>query len=236
MCFAVGSEKDLDICIIWGYRREGMLILFCSIRGETPSPQGRWEGYQAEVCLPMGWEQGNFRCPNLEQLSKVQFSCLCFSVSLTFLKYFWAGEADSFSYPRKVSVFLTSLTSKQGFAQVWHVLNFERGIHSGIVEKGGPIWKSHMKAESKLWPRDKILLWVLFLEIRSCFLVSWNSLGTGTNTQPSSLNPKISIWSHFSVSVWSHRVIDAFLNCSSVSKQRGCFFKSLSVKHKYKTD
>lgn len=88
-----------------------------------------------------------------------------------------------------------------------------------------------MKAESELWPRDRILLQVLFLKIRSCFLVSWNSLGTGTNTESSSLNPKISIWSHFSISVWSHRVIDAFLNWSSVSKQRE-YFKSLSAKHK----
>lgn len=93
--------------------------------------------------------------------------------------------------------------------------------------------KSYMKAESELWPRDRILLQVLFLKIRSCFLVSWNSLGTGTNTEPSSLNPKISVWSHFSISVWSHRVIDAFLNCISVSKQRE-YFKRLSAKHKYK--
>lgn len=117
ICLAVGSKKDTDVCIIWGYQKEGMLILLLEHQWwDSPCPGGRWEMHWAEVCLPTGCGQGDFRCPKLEQLSKVEFSCLCFSVSLTFLKYFWAGEANGFSYSGKVFIPLMSLTSKQGFA------------------------------------------------------------------------------------------------------------------------
>lgn len=97
-CFAVGFKKDMGICIIWGYQKEGMLILLLQHQWrDSPSPRGRWEMPWAEVCLPMGCRQEDFRCLQSEQLSKVQFSCLCFSVNLTFLKHFWGSEASRFS-------------------------------------------------------------------------------------------------------------------------------------------
>lgn len=78
----------MDICIIWGYQKEGMLILLLQHQWRDSPPHGRWEMQWAEVCLPMGCGQEDFRCLQSEQLSKVQFSCLCFSVNLTFLKHF----------------------------------------------------------------------------------------------------------------------------------------------------
>lgn len=76
--------------------------------------------------------------------------CFPFSVNLTFLKYFWLDESNSFFYLREGSVPLMSLTSKQGFSQSTDGEMFESGIHSRIAEKGGHIAKSYMKAEFSL--------------------------------------------------------------------------------------
>lgn len=141
------------------------------------------------------------------------------------ISHFWSiyGQmslSPRFSYLGEGSISLMNLTSKQGFAQSTDGEIFESDIHSRIAEKDGHIAKSYMQTEYSLWPKSRILLQVLFFKKRSCFLVCWNSLGADTNTEPSSLNPKISIWSHFSISLWSHGMIDAFLNCISLSKQR----------------
>lgn len=66
-----------------------MLILLLQHQWrDSSSPGGGWEVHWAELCLPVGCGQEDFRCLQSEQLSKVQFSRLCFSVSLTFLKCF----------------------------------------------------------------------------------------------------------------------------------------------------
>lgn len=231
MCFAVGSKKDTDVCIIWGYEKESVLILLPQHRWQDSPPRGRWEMHRAEVSL---WAVGRkISCvQNWSSWVKCS-SVVCVSVSIS---HFWciSKQVRLARFPtqeKSLSLWLAWVPSRP-LLRVQRVKHVQTSA-VGQLKKVVLYAKSCMKAESQLWPRDRILLQVLFLRIRSCFCVSWNSLGTGTNTEPSSPNPKISVWSHFSVSVWSHRVIDAFLNCISISKQRE-YLKSLSAKHKYK--
>lgn len=229
MCFAVGSKKDTDVCIIWGYEKEGVLILLPQHQWQDSPPRGRWEMHRVEVSL---WAAGR-RISGVQNWS-IWVKCssvVCVSVSIS---HFWVISKE---------IRLAGFPSQKESQSLWlawlpstcllevHMVEHVQASAVKQLKKVVLYAKSYMKAESKLWPRDRILLQVLFLKIRSCFRVSRNSLGTEANTEPSSPNPKISVWSHFSISVWSHRVIDAFLNCISISKQRE-YLKSLSAKHK----
>lgn len=143
--FAVGSKNRCRI--IWVYQKEGM---FCSTCGKRLLHlMADRKGTRQRSCFPTHCRQGEFRCPQSKQLSKAHF-CFPFSVSLTFLKYFWADESNRFFYLREGSISLMSLTSKQGFSQSTDSEMFESGIHSRIAEKGGHIAKSYMKAEFSL--------------------------------------------------------------------------------------
>lgn len=108
------QKKYNDICIIWGCQKEGM---FCSTCGKIfLHLMADRKCTRQRSCLPTHCGQGEFRCPQPKQLSKVHFCCLSVSISYFSSIYGQMCLSPRFSYLGEGSVPLMSLTSKQGFA------------------------------------------------------------------------------------------------------------------------